>query len=51
MNAFDLSQSRLYVSLLGMKKTDARHFVTMAATLQALHENNRRSLEAYAYAR
>ena len=51
MSEFDLCMSRLYVSLIGMNKDDARLYRTMAATLQALHENTRRALEAYANAR
>ncbi len=35
MSEFDLSISRLYASLVGMDEHDARHFRTMAATLQA----------------
>ena len=51
MTDFDMSISRLYASLIGMCESDAREFRIMAATMQALHENNRRALRAYAHAR
>ena len=51
MSESELSISRLYASLVGMCETDAKEFRTMAATMQALHENAQRALRASANAR